>query len=103
MTESPTIKLPTPDQLIASSVKYLLEGQDEEAASVLLTCQVEQYASVEGDWGGLSVNIGFRGPRVAYDLLKEWSSADYDSVARRVRAALEAVILTCPRYVVHLF
>jgi hypothetical protein len=92
MTDTPTKAIPTSEQVIASAVKYLLEGRDEEAASVLLTCQIEQYTTAEGDWGASYVNIGFRGPRVAYDLLKEWNFTDYDSVARRVRAALEAVI-----------
>jgi hypothetical protein len=92
MTNTLTSALPTPEQFIASAVKYLLEGRDEEAASVLLTCQIETLSLAERDYGTEYVDIGLRGPRVAYDLLTEWSWREHDSVARRIRSALEAVI-----------
>lgn len=33
--------LPAPDELIASAAKFLIEGGDDEAASVILSCNVD--------------------------------------------------------------
>ncbi len=83
---------PTPDQLLASAAKYLIEGRDEEAASALLSCRIEQI----NDYGPPTgiVDIGLRGPRPAQELLSMSPRERHyqNSVAQRVKFALAAVL-----------
>lgn len=85
--------LPEPDQLHASAVKFLIEDNDGEAASVLLACRIERvYEATSGYNGSQSLMcVNLRGPAPAYNLLKNWYNTDTNSIARRVCAAFEAL------------
>lgn len=82
--------LPTADELIASAAKFLIEGGEDDAASVLLACNVDDIRVVWEDSFGdfFGVGIMLRGPRVVYDVL-----IDQDSTIRQqVTTALGAVL-----------
>lgn len=83
---------PTPDELIASATKFLIEGREDEAASALLACSVEALEAVEDSyWDGhqvYKVYLALRGPRAAYDVLSD----DSRPVRNRVREAVTAVL-----------
>jgi hypothetical protein len=84
--------IPTADELIASVAKFLIEGGEDEAASLILACDV---ASIVITWTnhwnnqtsyGVAVNLS--GPRVAYDVLSDGEHP----VSEQVRAAIGAVL-----------
>jgi hypothetical protein len=80
---------PTEDQLFASAVKFLIEGGEEEAASILLSCDFymavwdAEYDEVPERWF-----VNLTGPRVAYDCLNDYKH----EIHKQVLNALEAVI-----------
>ena len=72
MDETPT--LPSPDQILASAARFLIDGHEELAANVLLSCSL-QLSAVSTGWnsGGQichDVYVTILGPRSAYDILK---------------------------------
>lgn len=83
--------LPTPDEQIASAAKFLIEGDDDEAASIILACQVADVRVVRTDrWDGrftYEVEIDLSGPRAAFDAIKDRDNPIYE----KVLAALSAV------------
>lgn len=75
------------DQVIASAVQYLIEGNEMDAAQVLLFCNIENMEFfAEEDWGRVNyrVEISLRGPRMAVDRLDD----PYDGVDQRIRTAI---------------
>lgn len=79
--------LPDSEKIVASAVKYLLDGGDDDAAYLLAACrsQVEWTHRRPGDH---DITIILNGPRVAYDALSDNMSSVYASV----RHALGAVV-----------
>jgi hypothetical protein len=107
------MELPPAEQLLASAVQYLIQGDEKDTALVLLFCDASytewrytpsrdkllpfQYP-VPGQLGGISVNLV--GPRVAYDafyrteqVFDEEQNVDYawKPVESAVTRAFEAV------------
>jgi hypothetical protein len=84
--------LPSPDQLIGSAAKFLIEGGEEEAASVLLSCRCEDMWAGRPDYGGdrvvYSLWVELRGPRSAYDILSNRDGAIYQQVHKAIGAVL---------------
>ncbi len=87
---------PSDDQLLASAVRFLIDGSEEVAARMLLAC------SLKTVWWGLrplrieDTNFGvhnffdvmLQGPRIAYDVLKQ----EQHPLTQKVRDALVAVL-----------
>lgn len=83
--------LPTPDELIASAAKFLIEGGDNEAASIILACEVADVRVVNTDrWNGrftYEVEVDLLGPRASFDAIRDRESPIHE----KVLAALSAV------------
>jgi hypothetical protein len=78
----------TADQFMASAVKFLIEGGDEDAASLLLACQCDvSIWQAEYGEGPDRVSADLICPRVAYDHL----SNQFDPIHDQVWKALEAI------------
>jgi hypothetical protein len=84
-------KLPSSDVLLASAVRFLIDGGEEDAASVLLSCSLSLDVHDDGWWGGKPayvLDVTLIGPRDAYEILNK---LDHE-VTVQVRRAFEAVI-----------
>ena len=94
------MNLPEPDVLMASAARYLIDGQEEDAASVLLSCTLEVWASGDtwyaGDETIDALHVELTGPRVAYDILNQMNNI----VTQNIRQAIQA-ILPSSTYVKH--
>jgi hypothetical protein len=84
--------LPRPEQVLAGAVRFLIEGGEEEAARLLLTCSLilspTQEAWYDGDTVQLPVRALLAGPRAAYDALSD----PHHPTGEAARRALEAVL-----------
>jgi hypothetical protein len=82
--------LPDADELLASAAQFLIEGNQRDAAALLLYCDVDNLDPSWRSWGEgyweLAVNL--RGPRSAYEAFQR----DADPAAESIRGALRAVI-----------
>lgn len=75
------------EQLLASAVQYLIEGEELDAAQVLLYCNVENlesFAVEDFQRVSFKVEISLRGPRMAVDRIED----PYDGVGDRIGAAI---------------
>src|SRR5947209_6421180 len=97
--------VPSNDVLQASAVRFLIDGNEQTAANVLLSCELKldgargdtlrrpSYATIanwlplEGAQPPLYVEVKLIGPRAAYDVLDEPNPAS-DAVYRAIRAVL---------------
>ena len=74
------------DRILASAARYLIDGGEEDAASVLLACQLEVWASGDtwyvGDEVHSALHVTLTGPRAAYEALSRESELDayYDKL-----------------------
>ena len=82
------------DRLLASAARFLIDGQEEDAANVLLSCSLDVWESGEtwyqGDERLCAVHVEHTGPRMAYDIL---NNRDHP-ITKAVLRALEAVLPT---------
>ena len=87
--------------LQASAERFLSDGGEEDAASVLLACQFEVSDSGDSWWVGdeqrWAVHVKLTGPRAAFEILQQSAH----STTKAIRSAIEAV-LPADRYVKHL-
>jgi hypothetical protein len=87
--------------LQASAARFLIDGGEEDAASVLLSYELECGDSgdswFQGDETIWAVHIKLIGPRAAYEVL----NCSGHAVTKAIRKALEAVIPS-DRYIKHL-
>jgi hypothetical protein len=85
----------------ASAARFLIDGGQEDAANVLLSCRLRTWDSGDswfvGDEQTLAVHVELTGPRAAYDLLRLSSHP----VTEAIKGAIQAV-LPSDRYVKHL-
>ena len=85
-------QFPSDDRLLASAAQFLVDGHDEDAASVLLACQITHWESgdtwMSGDEEIRGVHFLLTGPRSAWDVLSD----PRNPVTVKVRAAFEAVL-----------
>jgi hypothetical protein len=66
------MELITDDRMLASAVRFLIDGREEEAASVLLSCSLSwEVINSFVDFGleKHELHIVIRGPRTAVDIL----------------------------------
>jgi len=83
---------PSSEELIASAAKFLIEGGENEAASVILACNVDSCSVASSNyWDGrvsYGVDVDLRGPRIAYDVLSD----SQNPIHEQMRIALGAVL-----------
>lgn len=88
------------DVFQASAVRFLIDGGEEDAASLLLSCGLKIYQSGDswfmGDEALSAVHVEIYGPRAAYDVLCD----DNNAITKAVRNAIEAV-LPSDEYIKH--
>lgn len=87
-------ELPAPDQLLASAIKFLIEADDRDSASVLLACTAESvWENADGsNWNSTrAMSVGLRGPAPSYKLLLDYYRTEEGSIARRVYSGFEAL------------
>ena len=84
----------------ASAARFLIDGGEEDAASLLLACSMSIYDSGDTSYAGdethYAVHVEMTGPRAAYDVLNDESN----SIRRSIHKAIQAV-LPSDRYVKH--
>lgn len=82
---------PSDEIILASAVQYLIEGQEEDAASLLLSCTLSiVYGSgwAHGDEWVVSADVLVRCPRSSYEVLRDTSNPHTSSI----KEALQAVV-----------
>jgi len=80
------------DIVLASAARFLVDGGEEDAASVLLSCSLEFWRSGDtwyvGDETHAALHVTLTGARAAYEILNDSSHP----TTRAIRRALEAVL-----------
>jgi hypothetical protein len=80
------------DQLLASATRFLIDGQEEDAANVLLSCSLSIWESGDtwyvGDELHSALHVKLTGPRAAYKILRN----EDHPITKAIRRALEAVL-----------
>lgn len=83
--------LPASDVLVASAARFLVDGGEEDAASVLLACKLKVFESGDTWWVGdeshAALHVEVHGPRAAYDALSEGTPIG-ESIKRAIGAVL---------------
>ena len=83
---------PEDDVVLASAARFLVDGGEEDAASVLLSCALEFWRSGDtwyvGDETHEALHVKLTGPRAAYEILNDSGHP----TTRAIRRALEAVL-----------
>jgi len=78
--------------VLASAVRYLVDGGEEDAASVLLSCTLNFWESGDTSFAGDEVysalHVKLTGPRAAYEILKE----PKHPITKAVETAVAAVL-----------
>ena len=78
--------------LLASAVRFLIDGGEDDAANVLLSCSLDYWMSGDGWWVGderhEAVHVKLTGPRAAYDILTK----DDHPITKAVSRAASAVL-----------
>jgi len=80
------------DQLLASAARFLIDGNEEDAANVLLSCSLNIWESGDhcfaGDEVHSALHVKMSGPRAAYEILND----EKNPITTAIRNALSAVI-----------
>lgn len=80
------------DVLLASAVRFLIDGGEEDAANVLLSCALHYWPSGDtwmvGDECHEAIHLKLTGPRAAFDILNQ----DNHPITKSVSRALTAVL-----------
>src|SRR5258708_3137820 len=78
--------LPPAEQLLASAVQYLIQGEEQDAAILLLFCDVAYNPLIDS-----SIALLLSGPRLAYDALEidGWGDGWNGRIATGKRAAVQ--------------
>lgn len=88
------------DILQASAARFLIDGGEEDAASVLLSCSLRVYQSGDtwfmGDETHFAVHVEVTGPRATHDALRDENSP----IGQAIRNAIQAV-LPADNYIKH--
>jgi hypothetical protein len=84
------MNLPPNEQLLASAVRFLIDGQEEDAAQALLSCSLQVEAIDVESFGNMVDGVRFRliGPRVAFDILDNWDHHIRNKIERALAAVL---------------
>ncbi len=85
------MSLPPGEQLLASATRFLIDGGEDDAASILLACSIRVWAG-DGGWSDgewiENVSIDLEGPRSVYEIFQ----GNDDPTKEALRRALEAVL-----------
>lgn len=80
------------DILQASAARFLIDGGEEDAASLLLACKLSTSESGDtwyvGDETHYAVHVELMGPRAAYDILSDKSNRLKEAIERAIQAVL---------------
>jgi hypothetical protein len=80
------------DIVLASAARFLVDGGEEDAASVLLSCSLEFWRSGDtwyvGDETHEALHVKLTGPRAAYEILNDSSHPTTQAVRRALQAVL---------------
>lgn len=81
-----------PNVLLASAARFLIDGGEEDAANMLLACELAIWESGDswyvGDEVHAALHVDLAGPRVAYDALSD----EQNTLATAIRRALRTVL-----------
>jgi hypothetical protein len=98
--ENTSAEISKDDRILASAARFLIDGGEEDAASVLLSCSLDVWASGDiwfaGDEVHSALHVKLTGPRAAYEVLSDSSH----EIAVQVQRALDAV-LPADTYIKH--
>jgi len=83
----PSLDQMTNDQLLASAIRYLIDGGDEAEANVLLPCSLDYHIESEY-FEGVNLHIVLSGPRASYDILKNEGNPITGSIWNAISAIL---------------
>lgn len=68
------------DRILASAARYLIDGGEDDAASVLLACSMQVWTSGDTWWAGdelhEALHVALTGPRAAYEALNRETKLD---------------------------
>src|SRR5215471_4820951 len=96
--------IPDPSVLQASAARFLIAGAEDDAANVLLACELDLWPSRDTWYAGdevlHAVHISLAGPRAAYELLNNKDHPVSQTIHRAVEAVLPAG-LYIKHYTVH--
>lgn len=85
------IGAPSDEQVLASAAQFLIEGGEEDAASVILACSLA-LETIGGGFSGNeyvhSVRVNLRGPRSAFDMLNNREHPVTKAILEAVQAVL---------------
>ncbi len=80
------------DQVLASAARFLIDGGEEDAASVLLSCNLSLWESGDtwynGDEVTSAVHVDLTGPRAAWEALSD----DKNPIRQAVYQSIQAVL-----------
>lgn len=80
------------ESVIASAARFLIDGGEEDAANVLLSCQLDLFRSGDtwyaGDETHYALHVKLTGSRAAYDILSNKKHA----ITQQIQQAIQAVI-----------
>lgn len=80
------------DTLLARAARFLIDGDEHDAANVLLSCSLEYWESGDSRWAGDerhdALHVKLTGPRAAQDVL----SQERHPITETIRRALTAVL-----------
>lgn len=80
------------DQVLASAARFLIDGGEEDAASVLLSCNLSVWESGDtwcnGDEVTSAVHVDLTGPRAAWEVLSDDENPIRQAVYRSIQAVL---------------
>jgi hypothetical protein len=80
------------DQFLASVAQFLIDGREEDAASVILSCTLRHWESGDSWWVGdeqsHAIHVSLTGPRQAYDILRD----DKQPITKAVKNAIQALL-----------
>ncbi len=82
------------DVLQASAARFLIDGGEEDAASVLLSCTLRVYPSgdtwFDGDETLYAVHVDVSGPRAAHDALHDENNPTGNAIRNAIKSVLPA-------------
>ena len=80
------------ERFLASIAQFLIDGGEEDAASIVLSCSLSGWESgdswMNGDEMLSAVHVNFTGPRPAYEIL----TREGHPITKAVQAAIKALL-----------
>lgn len=83
-----SMELPPTDKLLASAINFLIQGEEHDAATMLLFCDADIHRQSISSGFTDTVDVVLSGPRHFYDAMNDDSTTLWDTVATAFRAVL---------------